>query len=61
MARDPKGIYRNARAGNTVPGLQSVYEPPEKPDIVIRGDQEAPETAAGRVIAKLAAAGYLGN
>jgi len=31
VARDPKGIYRKARAGEseTVPGLQSAYEPPE--------------------------------
>lgn len=61
MARDPKGIYRKAIAGatDTVPGLQSVYEPPERPDIVMRGDEETPEAAAVRVIAKLSDKGYL--
>lgn len=61
MARDPKGIYRRACESkeNTVPGLQSAYEPPERPDIVVRGDQEAPESAARRVIAKLVERGYL--
>lgn len=61
MARDPKGIYRAAGVGasSTVPGLQSEYEPPEHPDIVVRGDTEAPETAATRVMASIAERGYL--
>ncbi len=61
MARDPKGIYRGAavKAANTVPGLQSIYEAPENPEVVVRGAQEAMETAAERVIAKLAELGYL--
>jgi hypothetical protein len=35
IARDPKGIYRNARQGaaGNVPGLQTAYEPPEDPDV----------------------------
>ena len=50
IARDPKGIYRKAREGeaNTVPGLQSVYEPPESPDLVVHGDRDMPEIAARR-------------
>ncbi|MGD1090596.1 MAG: adenylyl-sulfate kinase [Bryobacteraceae bacterium] len=61
IARDPKGIYRKAQAGSadTVPGIQAAYEPPENPDVVIHGDRESPEAAAGRVIAKLAEKGYL--
>jgi adenylylsulfate kinase len=61
MARDPKGIYRKAREGaaNTVPGLQAAYEPPDKPDLVVHGDREAPEAAAKRVIGKLVEEGYL--
>jgi adenylylsulfate kinase len=61
IARDPKGIYRKASANsaNTVPGLQSAYEPPEKPDVVVRGDQELPDAAAHRVMLKLAEQGYL--
>ena len=30
MARDPKGIYRNA--ASDVPGLHAAYEPPERPE-----------------------------
>ena len=63
IARDPKGIYSKAReeAAHSVPGLQSIYEPPEKPDLVVRGDQEMPEAAARRVMIKLAERGYLPN
>lgn len=61
IARDPKGIYRQAREGraNTVPGLQSGYEPPEKPDLIVDGTQEMPEAAARRAMIKLAEMGYL--
>jgi bifunctional enzyme CysN/CysC len=55
MTRDPKGIYRKAREGSAeaVPGLQVAYEPPEDPDLIVRGDRETPEAAAQQVIAKL--------
>lgn len=61
MARDPKGIYRKSRDGeaDTVPGVQSAYEPPLVPDLLIRGDREAPEAAASRVIDKLVEKGFL--
>lgn len=55
IARDPKGIYRKARDGEakSVPGLQSIYEPPENPDVVVDGSRELAETAARRVVLKL--------
>jgi adenylylsulfate kinase len=61
MARDPKGIYRRAREGeaSSVPGFQAEYEPPERPDIVVRGDDEEPDSAARRVIAGLIEKGYI--
>ena len=61
MARDPKGIYRRAREGkaSTVPGLQTAYEAPEKPEVVLHGDRDAPEDAARSVITKLAELGYV--
>jgi adenylylsulfate kinase len=61
IARDPKGIYRQAREGKakTVPGLQMAYEAPEKPDVVLHGDRDAPEDAAWRVITKLEELGYV--
>ena len=61
IARDPKGIYRQAQLGsaNSVPGIQAAYEAPEAPDVVIHGDREPPGAAATRIIAKLAEKGYL--
>jgi adenylylsulfate kinase len=61
VARDPKGIYRRARESHaqTVPGLQTEYEPPENPEIVLHGDREAPEDAARKIIARLGELGYL--
>lgn len=61
MARDPKGIYRQAREGAAanVPGLQAAYETPEAPDVLVRGDTESPDSAAARTIAMLAEKGYL--
>jgi adenylylsulfate kinase len=59
LARDPKGIYRSAAAGQAagVPGLQDPYEPPELPEIVVQG--EIPESDARRIIQKLIEKGYL--
>jgi adenylylsulfate kinase len=56
-ARDPKGLYRAAREGKstTLPGLQAAYEPPLKPEIVLRGDRGTPAQAAESVAAFLAA------
>lgn len=61
IERDPKGIYRKAREGtaDSVPGLQAPYEPPLRPDLVIRGDQEASKAAADRVIELLLEKGYI--
>ncbi len=53
--RDPKGLYRKARAGKLVnfTGIDSPYEPPETPELVLKGAQEDPGTLAGRVLAHL--------
>lgn len=61
MARDPKGIYRRGREGEAqaVPGLQAAYEAPENPEIVLRGDREAPDDAARRIVTKLAQMGCI--
>ena len=61
MARDPKGIYRQAREGalTTVPGLQSAYEPPVAPALVVHGDSETPTAAAQRIIRTLEEKSYL--
>ena len=51
MARDPKGIYRNA-AGQ-VPGLRVPYEPPLAPDLTIHAASEPPQSAARLILQKL--------
>lgn len=54
-ARDPKGLYRAAAEGktSTLPGLQSSYEPPEKPELVVHTERESAEAAAGRILEAL--------
>jgi len=61
MKRDTKGIYKKAREGatSTVPGLQTLYEPPEQPDLIVPGNREDPDSAAKRVVAKLIEKRYL--
>jgi adenylylsulfate kinase len=50
VARDPKGIYAK---GKNVPGLDAEYEAPLHPDLVIHGDRESPDEAAGRIVERL--------
>jgi adenylylsulfate kinase len=61
MARDRKGTYRKglARESSTGPGLQSAYEPPVRPDLVVRGDRDEPAGAARRIVACLEEKGFL--
>jgi adenylylsulfate kinase len=56
-ARDPKGLYKKARAGNIslFTGIDSTYEAPENPEIHLRTDQEKPETCVQKIIAFLKA------
>lgn len=59
--RDPKGIYRLGLEGkaDAVPGLQVEYESPEKPDLIVHGDNESPDRAASRIVESLVEKGYL--
>ena len=40
-ARDPKGLYKKARAGElrNFTGIDAVYEAPERPEIHLAGEQ----------------------
>ena len=51
-ARDVKGLYAKARAGEIAnfTGITSPYEPPEHPDIRIDTRRETAEAAAGRIV-----------
>ena len=55
-ARDPKGLYRKARAGQlkNFTGIDSPYEAPENAEIRIDTTNLAPETAADTIIRTLA-------
>jgi adenylyl-sulfate kinase len=52
--RDPKGLYARARAGELtgLTGVDDPYEPPESPDVVVRGD-DVIEDAVARVLGAL--------
>jgi len=62
-ARDPKGLYRKARAGDLTnfTGIDSPYEPPEAPDLRLDTASLSPEDAADAVLARLQAGGLLGH
>ncbi|WP_096701993.1 sulfate adenylyltransferase subunit CysN [Magnetospirillum sp. 15-1] len=53
--RDPKGLYRKARAGEiqNFTGIDSAYEAPEQPDLHLHTDTQSLEEMADRVIALL--------
>jgi bifunctional enzyme CysN/CysC len=54
-ARDPKGLYAKARAGELTgfTGIDDPYEPPSAPDLVIAAADVPPAAAAEQVIALL--------
>jgi len=61
--RDPKGLYKKARAGEirNFTGIDSPYEPPEHPELHIDAAAATAEDAAGRVIEYLREKGILGG
>ena len=54
-ARDPKGLYAKARAGELVnfTGIDSPYEPPETPEIHIDTTRMTAEQAASLIVERL--------
>ncbi len=59
--RDPKGLYKKARAGELkeFTGVSAPYEEPLKPEIVLNTAELSPTDAAGRVLAYLEETGLL--
>jgi bifunctional enzyme CysN/CysC len=59
--RDPKGLYKRARLGRlkNFTGIDSPYEEPESPEIVLAAGVSAPEELAEQVINYLAHHGYI--
>jgi bifunctional enzyme CysN/CysC len=61
IARDPKGLYKRALAGEikNFTGVDQPYEAPERADLVLESAREAPEALAARVIGELEARGFI--
>jgi adenylylsulfate kinase len=60
-ARDPKGLYARARAGE-IPeftGVSAPYEAPEHPELTLLTGQEPAEESARKVLAFLTERGYI--
>lgn len=59
--RDPKGLYKKARAGEIkfFTGIDSPYEAPENPEINLLTANRSVDECADEVIAWLAAKGYI--
>ncbi|MGV8949609.1 MAG: sulfate adenylyltransferase subunit CysN [Cypionkella sp.] len=55
--RDVKGLYKKARAGNlkNFTGIDSPYEAPEAPEVIVNTVELSPEEAAEQIIAALLA------
>lgn len=60
-ARDPKGLYKKARAGELkgFTGIDDPYEAPVKPELVLDAATKSAETLADEVIAYLAKIGKI--
>jgi adenylylsulfate kinase len=60
-ARDPKGLYKKARAGELkgFTGIDDPYEPPQRPELVLDAGRKTPEQLADEVIAYLKRSGKI--
>ena len=60
-ARDERGIYEGARAGEltNVPGVNADYERPEAPTLKVRPDEDGVEACARRIVEFLESEGCL--
>jgi len=54
-ARDVKGLYKKAREGKlkNFTGIDSPYEPPEKPEITVNTVEMTPEEAAEFIVRQI--------
>ena len=54
-ARDVKGLYKKAREGKlkNFTGIDSPYEPPENPDIIVNTVEMTPEEAADHIVRQI--------
>jgi adenylyl-sulfate kinase len=54
-ARDVKGLYKKALAGELphFTGISDPYEPPTRPEVIVRSDRETVEESLARILAAL--------
>ena len=59
--RDPKGMYKKARAGEIkeFTGINAPYEEPENPELITDTDKETVEESAEKVLKKLEELGFI--
>jgi bifunctional enzyme CysN/CysC len=59
--RDPKGLYKKARAGElkNFTGIDDPYEPPEYPELTLRSAEHSPDVLADQVVAFLEKSGKI--
>ncbi len=60
-ARDPKGLYKKARAGQLphFTGIDSAYEPPEAPEITLKGGERTADEMVAQMIEELRRRGVI--
>jgi adenylylsulfate kinase len=60
-SRDPKGLYKKARAGEIkgFTGINDPYEEPEKAEITIESEKNSPPVLAEQVLVWLERAGVI--
>ena len=60
-SRDPKGLYKKARAGELtgMTGIDAPYEPPVNPEIHLLSGERSPGVLASEVIESLTRNGYI--
>jgi sulfate adenylyltransferase len=63
VARDVKGLYKKAIAGEIAhfTGVSDPYEAPESPDVIVRSDKESVEESLARVLGALEDRGLVGE
>lgn len=61
MARDVKGLYKKALAGEITnfTGVSDPYEEPLNPEVVVDTDRETVDESVAKIVATLVALGYL--
>ena len=61
IARDPKGLYKRALAGEikNFTGVDQPYEAPEAPELTLNSAGDSPEALADRVVKELERRGYI--